>query len=94
MYVFLLTVSFLCNEQSPAVAEQHGCNSLWMSVPVERVDSYFASEAGCMEAARALTQKASAVSAHIATHIAKSLGAAATALDNPHVGCRRVALRP
>lgn len=55
MYVFVLTLSYLCREQSAIVADNHGCRSPathLMPVPIaqERVVGYFASQPGCTAA--------------------------------------------
>jgi hypothetical protein len=95
MYVFLLTVSFMCNEQVPAVASQQGCDGVWMAaLPAEdrkiatSVRGYFASEAGCLAGASTEMRKEAAVS----EHLAKS--GAVDALRNPHIVCQKVKVQP
>ena len=91
MYVFVLTISYLCHEQSAIVAENHGCSTPiigFMPVPVaqERVAGYFASESGCATAMR----KERAAEVAVETHLAPD----ALALRQAHYACTRHEVAP
>lgn len=92
MYVFLLTVSFMCREQLPQVATDNHCDSIWLTAfpnpeIASSVRGYFATEEGCLAAASEEMKKEAAVSAQLA----KSEGAF---LRNPHIDCRPTRVKP
>ena len=94
MYVFLLTVSFLCKEQSEFVANNHGCNApviAAQSEPVahEFIFGYFASEAGCAAAAKSWRQSDAGVQAQLMKN-----DATAYALQKAHVACKSEKVQP
>jgi hypothetical protein len=71
--IFLLTVTYLCYQQTPAIANRDGCNGdfavllkVTERVAHKDVEGYFVSREGCEAAAAKLRETQAQVEAHIA----------------------------
>ena len=101
MYIFLLTVSFLCSEQTADMAAKSGCNNISDTALMEQqsnvartdVRGYFATEAGCLRAAREEESVERKLDAHL-VQLDSNPQFHSSVFHTAHVACKAVSLNP